>query len=242
MVLKEEISINKAFITEIFESIQGEGFLLGVPQIFIRFAKCNLTCSYCDTRIPENPKFCNFVLESGQKKIKNPLDTDFINSLIEKNSKVHSVCFTGGEPLLHTNFISRLKKKAPFYLESNMTLPENADRIKEKIDIVAGDFKVKEALELENYDIIREKTIECFKVLSNGKNRLTFAKFVLPNSFDGEEILNNAKAIEKRVAGFVLQPVFGAKNTNKLLKIQKKMIDIGDVRIIPQMHKYLGIK
>ena len=40
---------NKAKIKEIFSSIQGEGLLVGVEQIFIRFCKCNLACKYCDT-------------------------------------------------------------------------------------------------------------------------------------------------------------------------------------------------
>ena len=34
-----------ADVAEIFESIQGEGILVGVGQIFIRFARCNLSCS-----------------------------------------------------------------------------------------------------------------------------------------------------------------------------------------------------
>jgi len=37
------------YISEIFSSIQGEGYLAGRRQIFIRLAECNLECSYCDT-------------------------------------------------------------------------------------------------------------------------------------------------------------------------------------------------
>jgi 7-carboxy-7-deazaguanine synthase len=37
-------------ICELFYSIQGESSFAGYPCFFIRFAGCNLRCTYCDTR------------------------------------------------------------------------------------------------------------------------------------------------------------------------------------------------
>lgn len=37
-------------VNEIFYSLQGEGRFTGTPAVFIRFAGCNLKCSFCDTR------------------------------------------------------------------------------------------------------------------------------------------------------------------------------------------------
>lgn len=37
-------------ISEIFDSIQGEGMWMGMPVTFIRTAGCSLRCSFCDTK------------------------------------------------------------------------------------------------------------------------------------------------------------------------------------------------
>lgn len=37
------------FVTSMFFTLQGEGPYAGMPALFIRLAKCNLDCSFCDT-------------------------------------------------------------------------------------------------------------------------------------------------------------------------------------------------
>lgn len=39
----------KLLINEVFYSIQGEGQNAGCAAVFVRFAKCNLACKFCDT-------------------------------------------------------------------------------------------------------------------------------------------------------------------------------------------------
>ena len=40
---------NQLFVTSMFFTLQGEGPYAGMPALFIRLAKCNLDCSFCDT-------------------------------------------------------------------------------------------------------------------------------------------------------------------------------------------------
>ena len=37
------------FISEIYQSNQGEGQLTGTPSVFVRTSGCNLRCGFCDT-------------------------------------------------------------------------------------------------------------------------------------------------------------------------------------------------
>lgn len=70
-------------VNEIFYSLQGEGGRTGVASIFIRLAKCNLACSFCDTDY-----------ERGEK-----MTLDDVYREIEKYG-CRWIVWTGGEPTL----------------------------------------------------------------------------------------------------------------------------------------------
>ncbi len=78
------------YVSEIFQSIQGEGNYSGVNSLFIRFQFCNLTCSWCDTKYSWNENSGKYSLYNSES-LKN----------IIKESKSKHIIFTGGEPLLH---------------------------------------------------------------------------------------------------------------------------------------------
>lgn len=45
----KDAPMNSLQVVSIFYTIQGEGPLSGRPAVFVRLAKCNLACSFCDT-------------------------------------------------------------------------------------------------------------------------------------------------------------------------------------------------
>jgi len=70
-------------VNEIFYSIQGEGYYSGTAATFIRFAGCNLKCSFCDT--------------NHKDWIIMPED-EIINVVSENPAEL--VVITGGEPTI----------------------------------------------------------------------------------------------------------------------------------------------
>lgn len=94
-------------VNEIFHSLQGEGFHQGRKASFLRLAKCNLACTFCDTDY-----------HSG-------LETDIpgiINRLDAYDCK--SVIVTGGEPTIYplTPLLEALKENGYWVaIESNGT-------------------------------------------------------------------------------------------------------------------------
>jgi 7-carboxy-7-deazaguanine synthase len=84
-------------IIEVFHSLQGEGPLTGVRTTFIRTARCNLRCSWCDTQYSFGP---------GRSRS--------VESLLAEvaRHKTRHVCLTGGEPLLQGESVSLVEQLA----------------------------------------------------------------------------------------------------------------------------------
>jgi len=75
------------FISEVYESFQGEGPFAETPSLFIRTSGCNLRCSFCDTPYTSwNPE--------GEQ-----VSLDKLAQQIQTSSAPH-VVLTGGEPML----------------------------------------------------------------------------------------------------------------------------------------------
>lgn len=109
-------------VTTMFTTLQGEGPFSGRPAIFVRLAKCNLNCSFCDTYFDDGMWFSH-----------DRLEHELVAKGVEKYGNERAVkrylgvVFTGGEPSLQTSLpllIARLVDKFAFVqIESNGILP-----------------------------------------------------------------------------------------------------------------------
>jgi len=238
---------SKVNLVEVFTSIQGEGILVGQPQVFIRCAECNLRCQFCDTpRALSIPEECNIMLVNKKLKLSNPVAIDSLIDLIKEDILTYSiVCFTGGEPLLKVNSLKELiyalrKRYNPqIYLETNGTLPHSLEQVIDMIDIIAMDIKLPSLTGLKSF---WEEHEDFLKI---GNKKEIFVKIVLGNQIVIEEF-RKAVSLIKMVnihIPLVLQPLEKSLSLQELLFYQAKANrELKRIRIIPQIHKLVGWK
>lgn len=215
-------------VKEIFTSIQGEGPYVGYKQLFIRLCGCNLNCSYCDTDYNSNDAKDYSVQEL----------TDICNS----NSDCHSVSLTGGEPLLHTDFIKEFGGKCnlPIYLETNGTLTEKLTEVFEYITFIAADIKLPSATGLKP---MWEEQEEFLKIACQ---KDAFAKVVFDNKITDFEIHKISHLCKKYCIELILQPMMKGKipsvSSDFMQKVLDKCLKIHpNTRLIPQVHKFINV-
>ena len=109
-------------VSEIFQSIQGEGASVGCPCLFLRLATCNLRCTWCDT--PYSWDFARY--DYGAEV--TTLSIDALAVRIQDAGEKRLVV-TGGEPLIQQEKLARLCELLPpslcIEIETNGTLIPN---------------------------------------------------------------------------------------------------------------------
>jgi 7-carboxy-7-deazaguanine synthase len=227
-----------AKILEIFHSIQGEGRYVGVPQVFVRLFECNMHCVWCDTpgSIGDNKREYQ---ELGLKEVLAQVNAIY--------NHAHSVSITGGEPLLQKDFLKSFchalrREGKKTYLDTNGTLPEALKEVVKDIDIIAMDLKLPSSTKQQAF------WKEHLAFLTIAKQKEVFIKAVISLDTQKEDVLKAAKLVaqvDDKIL-FILQPNY--------LEMKKGVIDaclayqkscakiLKDVRIVPQVHKFMKLR
>ncbi len=247
------IPVTDADLIEIFSSIQGEGPLIGYRQLFIRFARCNLSCHYCDTPFKAVPQ-CRVENTPGSETFtdwQNPVTRRQIEGLVKDwvtnlTGLHHSISLTGGEPLLHqavlTDWLPRLRQYLPIYLETNGTLPDQLEALLPFIDYISMDIKLPS---ISGQGALWEQHRDFLQI---AKKKRVFVKVVIDPQTSVDELLQATQLVVATAPDIdlILQPYTGPAgidiSTQALLEMQQAVAALHPrTRVIPQTHNFLGV-
>ncbi len=234
----------KVRLYEIFTSIEGEGILYGTKTLFVRLAGCPFKCFYCDTKdaLPMN---------SGQEYTIEEAKTN-----IEKNiqQNTYKVNFTGGDPLAQAEAVAELAKfvqdkKTLTYLESSCYDSSKFEKVLPYMDIVKIEFKTEDSgfVDSPHYSKLLENELDCLKKAQIA-HKTAYIKIVISsktNIDSFKKLLSQIFGIASKsdLAGFIIQPTYGISEPSleQLLKFYDAVyIYYDQVRIVPQLHKFIG--
>lgn len=123
--------VDSLFVTSMFFTLQGEGPYAGMPALFIRLAKCNLDCSFCDTFFDDGDWM---TFEQIEDKISETILGNWNNRTPFEQAPIWVtrsginfpnivLVITGGEPLLQDNISEFMRRQLPKFkavqVESN---------------------------------------------------------------------------------------------------------------------------
>lgn len=209
-------------VVEKFISINGEGKRSGELAIFIRFAGCNLNCSYCDTTWA-NEKNAPYELMSSE---------DIYNYI--KSTKVKNITLTGGEPLLQEGIFELLElltsdDNLRVEIETNgSVLLENFSKLSNPPSFTM-DYK------LPSSNMERHMKLDNFKYLS-AKDTVKFVSGSIKDLEKAKELINSYKLTEKTTV--YISPVFGQISLDSIVEFLKENI-MNAVKLQIQLHKII---
>lgn len=199
-------------VSEIFESIQGEGRFIGEPTVFVRLAGCNMRCSWCDTK---------YSWEGG--------DENSVDKVVDivKSYGIGTLCITGGEPLLQADevleLVRALKKDGmKIILETNGSLYDI--QLFNEVDHVSLDVKPPSSGEESDELIIsRLRPLDYVKVVVADDSDFEYAKMIVAQSGVSVFLQPSDSKNYKWLADKVLEAKLPAQ-------------------VLPQLHKLVGMK
>ena len=209
-------------VVVIFESINGEGRRVGQLAIFIRLQKCNLNCSYCDTR-----------WANGDDAPYTLMSEDEIYDRILK-SGIKNITLTGGEPLLHKDVEILLEKigenpNLSLEIETNGSIElEKFSKLKNP-PLFTMDYKLPSS-KMEN-----KMCLDNFKYLTL-KDTVKFVVGTIEDLKKAKEIIERYSLIGKCAVYF--SPVFNSIDPIEIVKFMKEN-RLNGVNLQLQIHKFI---
>lgn len=206
-------------VTEIFDSIDGEGKRTGYMAIFVRLAGCNLRCNYCDTA---------YSLSLG--------DTVEALTLEELLQRIHQfpwkkVTLTGGEPLLHPLYPLCQALAAEGYevnIETNGAVPLFESRLQGlfyTMDFKCSGSGMKAQMREENMAMLGKEDVLKF-VVSSQKDMDEMVEIIHHYFHKGHD------------PEFFVSPVWGRITPAALVEYVRTH-QLADVRVQVQLHKII---
>lgn len=206
-------------VTEIFDSIDGEGKRTGYMAVFLRLAGCSLRCSYCDTAY-------SLTLEDTAEALTEEEVLSRIRAYPWKR-----VTMTGGEPMLHPlhHLCEVLGEEGyDINIETNGAVPlwrERPEGVFYTMDFKCSGSGMKSYMNLDN-----------FKLLT-GKDVLKFVVSSEEDLHEMKEIVNHHFSSAHHPEFFV-SPVWGRIEPAELVEYVRKN-RLQDVRVQVQLHKII---
>jgi 7-carboxy-7-deazaguanine synthase len=200
-------------IIEVFHSVQGEGPLTGVRTTFIRTARCNLRCTWCDTTYSFGP---------GRERS--------IPSLLAEvaRHRTRNVCLTGGEPLLQGDSVELVRRLSERGITTVIETGGSLDvtpylpvpNVVLSVDVKCPSSHMERRNRWENLPLLRSSDVVKFVV--GDRPDYLYAKKVLA-TYGGPAVI-------------VFQPVWGSDAGRLADWVLKDRLD---VRLMLQEHKVL---
>jgi 7-carboxy-7-deazaguanine synthase len=245
----------RGYVHEVFGSFQGEGPYVGERHVFVRLSGCALGCEYCDTPASRQVAEAAIVETGagrGAVKTPNPLTVDAVVKAVLAQELWpgfnSALCITGGEPLEQAGFVKALlvslSGEMKVMLETNGTLPEALAGLRGLVDLVSMDVKLPSVY--GKGPLWSEHSLFLDECRESGAE--VVVKAVVSGRTPVEEVAKAAMLVTERAkdALLILQPVTGAGpaiTAEQLLMFYREARGItGRVRVIPQVHKIMGVK
>jgi len=244
-----------AWLSEIFASFQGEGSRVGQRHLFVRFAGCNIRCRWCDT--PDSlvkVASCSVDYPAGEREVvENPLSArrlaDIVARCVREDPALAMIAITGGEPMVQGGFIAEWLSEAPppipCLLETNAMLAGSLAEVLRGIAIVSADVKLPSNTgEATLWDRHREFLEAC-------RGTETYVKMPVDAQTDPAEVTRAAALVAEAAPGATLfvQPVSDPQTGRWCIDMTRlgelaalAAAQVPDTRVLPQIHKLVGVR